>query len=212
MKINIETESGDTYANAFLPDIYCDVTYYIGATLSRKYREGYVLAESMNHGIEYHETVRFVKEKREYFLKVPKHTEYTSTRDLEVPIEHGISYPIYVYKLAQDFETITDSQYGDYEVPLSKFRAEIDTFEINNSSNVTENFSGDMATHNNMQVFPTFMEEYKMGIATLENVDSDIYIDRGINASYEKHLKLGEVTSLEALEQYGSGYFKIMEN
>ena len=45
-----------------------------------------------------------------------------------------------------------------------------------------------------------------------ENVDSDIYIDRGINAAFEKHLKLGEVTSLEALEQYGNGYFKIMES
>jgi hypothetical protein len=43
-------------------------------------------------------------------------------------------------------------------------------------------------------------------------VDSDIYIDRGINAAFEKHLKLGEVTSLEALEQYGNGYFKIMES
>jgi hypothetical protein len=69
-----------------------------------------------------------------------------------------------------------------------------------------------MELHNGMEVYPTFREEYRFGISTLENVDSDIYIDRGINAAFEKHLKLGEVTSLEALEQYGNGYFKIMES
>jgi hypothetical protein len=61
-------------------------------------------------------------------------------------------------------------------------------------------------------VFPTFREEYKMGMATMENVDSDIYINRGINAAFERHLKLQEVKTLEALEQFGNSYFKIMEN
>ena len=69
-----------------------------------------------------------------------------------------------------------------------------------------------MTKHNDLQVFPTYREGYRFGISILENVDSDIYIDRGINAAFEKHLKLGEVTSLEALEQYGNGYFKIMES
>lgn len=70
----------------------------------------------------------------------------------------------------------------------------------------------DMTEHNNMEAFPTFAEEYEIGIASIESVDSDIYIDRGINASFEKHLKLGEVTSLEALENYGNGFFKMMTN
>ena len=46
----------------------------------------------------------------------------------------------------------------------------------------------------------------------MQNVDSDIYIDRGINAALEKHLKLGEVFTLEALEQYGNGFFQMMKN
>lgn len=41
----------------------------------------------------------------------------------------------------------------------------------------------DMTEHNNMEAFPTFAEEYEIGIASIESVDSDIYIDRGINAS-----------------------------
>ena len=59
---------------------------------------------------------------------------------------------------------------------------------------------------------PVFSEEYKLGIAAPQSVKGDIYIDRGINAAFEKHLKLGEITSMEALEQYTNGYFKIMNN
>ena len=65
---------------------------------------------------------------------------------------------------------------------------------------------------NGMEVFPTYREEYRLGSSSLENIDSNIYIERGINAAFEKHLKLGEVVSLEALVQYGNGYFKIMES
>jgi hypothetical protein len=65
---------------------------------------------------------------------------------------------------------------------------------------------------NGLTVFPVFRQEYMFGSATMQNVDADIYIDRGINAAIDKHLKLGEVTSMEALENYNNGYFKIMNN
>jgi hypothetical protein len=42
-------------------------------------------------------------------------------------------------------------------------------------------------------------------------VEADIYIDRGINAAFEKHLKLQEFRTMEALENYGNGWFKINE-
>ena len=69
-----------------------------------------------------------------------------------------------------------------------------------------------MESHNGVKVAPVFMEEYNLGIASMENVDSNIYIDRGINAAFEKHLKLGETMTLEALENYGNNYFKIMDS
>ena len=53
-------------------------------------------------------------------------------------------------------------------------------------------------------------EEYKIGTAYPQNLDTNMYIDRKINAAFEKHLKLGEVTTIEALEQYTNGYFEIM--
>ena len=72
--------------------------------------------------------------------------------------------------------------------------------------------TNDFELYNGTRVFPVFREEYMMGMACMQNVDSDIYIDRGINTAFEKHLKLGEVTSIESLEQYGNRFFKIIEN
>ena len=63
--------------------------------------------------------------------------------------------------------------------------------------------------NNGMIATPVFRTEYNLFSSTPQNVDSDIYIDRGINAAFEKHIKLQEVHTLEALENYGNGYFKI---
>ena len=107
---------------------------------------------------------------------------------------------------------VDESQYdSEYSVAIADFRVDIDVFS-GNSDTYSEKYDNEMEKRNGLQVFPTFREEYKLGNSIIENIDSDIYIDRGINAAYERHLKLGEVTSLEALEQYGNGYFKIMEN
>ena len=198
-------------------DIYCDITYYIGATLKRTTNTSYKLAYSgsvtsnnYNYGVRYDETVKFVKENREFYLKV-KSTKGEIPKTFNSPSAHSVSYPIYVYKLKQELHDIKGDEYGTYfESPIARFKTEINLID----GDLKTNFSGynDMDDYNNVHVSPTFKEEYMLGISSLENVDSDIYIERGINAAFERHLKLGEVTSMEALEQYGVNYFKIMEN
>ena len=209
-------ESGGTLC---YDDIFCDMTYYKGATLSRRYGSTYNLASFdrdepyQNHGVEYKETVRFVKTNWEYYLQKPSNSGSTLPTLENSPCNHSISYPVYVYVLTQDLERVDESQYdSEYAVPMANFKANINVFTSCTEDTYSHNYSGDMVTHNGLEVFPVYREEYRFGISTLENVDSDIYIDRGINAAFEKHLKLGEVTSLEALEQYGNGYFKIMES
>lgn len=197
-------------------DIYCDVTYYVGATLGLISGGTYYLAYSggvetnnYNYGVEYKETVKFVKENREYYLKKMVGKQIPMT--FNSPSAHTISYPIYVYKLYQEMTDVETDIYGTYyEAPLAAFKTEINLI----NSSLTTNYSGytDMDTYNNIHVTPTLKQEYMLGISSLENIDSDIYIERGINAAFERHLKLGEVTSLEALEQYSNGYFKIIEN
>lgn len=194
-----------------LDDIRCDITYYIGATLSRKKDEKYKLAEGYNHGVKYTETVKFVKTPTKYYLRVPS-KKVLPIRKL-IPMNNNLYIPIYTYKLEQDKTRIDSHLYESrYDVALADFEAIIPLMTLNNG-NVKNEFDDweDMAKRNNMEVFPVFREEYKLGISTIEKIDSDIYIDRGVSASFEKHLKLGEVYSLEALEQFGNGYFKIME-
>ena len=192
-----------------LDDIRCDITYYVGATLSRTKGGHYQLADNTeyNTGVKYTETVRFVKTEEKYFLRKPN--KKVLPIDELKPSNNDVYFPIYIYKLEQDKTAINSTLYGtSYEVALANFEA---TINIKNGSKWEYDNWKDMAKRNNLEVFPVFREEYKMGISTIEKIDSDIYIDRGINASFEKHLKLGEVYSLEALEQYGNGYFKIIE-
>lgn len=230
--IQLATEVKDTLEESgktkfMKDDIYCDITYYVGATLSRIEGKQYNLSSKArgdkhntsngefyysNYGVEYIETVRFVKTNWEYYLKKPKDEESTLPSKRKDPCKHSISYPVYVYVLTQDLTRVDESQYDtEYSVPMADFKFEINVFS-GNSDTFADRYPEEMTKHNDLQVFPTYREEYRFGISALENVDSDIYIDRGINAAFEKHLKLGEVTSLEALEQYGNGYFKIMES
>lgn len=208
-------EENEEESHVFYDDIFCDVTYYIGATLRRKEGENFNICyeeNRSNYGVEYTETVQFVKENREYYLKKPPKSGDVIPSKVNDVSRHSISYPIYVYKMRQQLEHVDDSQYdSSYEVPMADFRFNINIFS-GDSDTFKQKYSGDMASHNDLQVFPVFREEYRLGSSVIENIDSDIYIDRGINAAFEKHLKLGEVTSLEALEQYGNGYFKIMES
>ena len=49
---------------------------------------------------------------------------------------------------------------------------------------------------------PVFREEYKFGVSMKENIESDIYIDRGVSSAFERHLNLLNVNSMESLEQF----------
>jgi hypothetical protein len=115
--------------------------------------------------------------------------------------------------LEQKTERIDDNTYDTpYEDNLAIFNATIERPFINDwESGLTECGEISGTTLSGDTYLPLFLEEYKLGTAAPQSVKGDIYIDRGINAAFEKHLKLGEVTTLEALMQYGNGYFKITD-
>lgn len=149
-------------------------------------------------------TIVYDKEKSSYSISGDSGVEYTEIVEFEkVKTEYYLgndshSYPIYVYKLRQ----------GDS--PTTSFTAPINVFD---SGLITTYSSIDgMDDYNGLDAYPTFQDAYNIGISSLPIVDSDVNIDRGNNAAFEKHLKIGEVTSLEALENYTNGYFKMMEN
>ena len=191
-------------------DIYCDVNYNVGNIYvlyetiveGKKVQRSRVANKTLDgfdgSGITYTETVQFEKARVEYYLKQRvKGSSPSDVRKLDV---HSISYPIYVYRLKQKEELIDDNSYNTtYIDNLSSFTIKADRKYDNDYES-----SGDTKA-------PIIREEYRVGVSAKENIKGNIYIDRGINSAFEKHLKLGEVASLEALENYGNNFFKIMD-
>jgi hypothetical protein len=63
-----------------------------------------------------------------------------------------------------------------------------------------------------MTALPVFRNGTKIGKSMVQKDASDIYIDRGRSAAFERHLKLGEALTMEALENYGNGWFLMLTN
>lgn len=184
-------------------NIFCDIEYCIGATLKRESGGEFQLATTLkngvkaNYGVKYTETVQFVKSNVEYYLK-QSNSKATPVENKTVKT-HSVSYPVVCYLLKQDDDGTTP-----FEMQSLTF------YGSSASPSIPEN--GDMEKFNGTTVYPVFRQEYMFGNSSMEKVDTDIYIDRGINAALDKHLKLGEVTNMEALLEYNNGFFKIMNN
>ena len=180
----MEVYMNQSPTNVISNGLQCNVTYNIGATLKMNVDENgsttYTIDES-DYGVQYTETVEFVKTKVEYYLGTD-----------------NVSYPIYIYKLKQ----------GEGE--KASFMARIDIFDDKIVDNYSEREG--MEKYNGIEFCPTFTRAFNIGVVSLPAIESEVNIDRGNSAAFEKHLKLGEVTSFEALENYSNGYFKIMEN
>lgn len=105
-------------------------------------------------------------------------------------------YMMNYYDMVFETKNYTDDTYGhNVTVPIAKFSCKMNSFDNDNYVN-----------------FPLIREEYKLGSSSHEKIESDIYINRGTARAIDNHIKLMEVRSLESLEQYGNGYFKIIKN
>ena len=187
--------------------VWCDIEYVLGGTWtgSKRYKNGLYVgmtyskpSGSFNPGVTYKETVKFVRTQVQYKLARGKDGQIPVT--FNSPTANTLSYPIVCYILEQNIEELKYEYDIRYDYPVAKFEM---TLPPN---------SGWCGYGTSAEVFPVFRQEYLLGSATMQKLDVDIYIERGTNAAFEKHLKLGEVTSMEALEQYSNGYFKMMDN
>lgn len=191
--------------------VYCDIDYVIGGTFTAETKTKRVDGVSLNigtvyglagngcsSGVTYHETVKFVRSETQYKLSLGVNGQIPTT--INAASSHTLCYPVVCYKLEQGSQLINSDYGGRYEYPVADFEMELPPTE------------GWVGYDRDTELFPVFRQEYLFGSATMQKLDVDIYIDRGTNAAFEKHLKLGEVTSMEALEQLGNGYFKMMDN
>lgn len=70
-------------------------------------------------------------------------------------------------------------------------------------------YIGEGMNETNTSLSAITKEEYLFGIISPPEVQNDVFIDRGINTVLDKHLRLSEITNIEALERYGNGFYKL---
>jgi len=100
--------------------------------------------------------------------------------------------------LYKDFELlnkpVTDEFGFTYNAPLTEFE-----------------FTGEGWNDTNTSLSALTKEEYLFGITQPPEVQSDVFIDRGATTVLEKHLRFSEVESLEHLERYNNGFYRLVK-
>ena len=176
-------------------------TYYIGAILYfdeenyeySLFSEHYNLpknAESLN-GVMYQDICTLVKKPIKYYLN------------------SGQSYNIYYYDILFDNEMVT-YKVDTVELPMSTFKV------VLNTTDIPEWVQGDteisFSRFNGLDYSPLFRQDYKLGSSSLENITDNIYIERQILKPHEHNLQLLDIHTMDALEKYGNGKIKIINN
>lgn len=83
---------------------------------------------------------------------------------------------------------------------------------LGNSGAILNNILTDFTTKRTEPDY-IYSKEYRtddlIGVTFNPIVDAKIVVDRGLNASFERHLKLGEVKTLDDLMNYGNNFFNV---
>ena len=155
-----------------------------------EYQIGAIMNSSfviISDGVRYKDTVSVTKETCDYKL------------------DDVSSFILYYYKFEYYNTFDKYNEYCDAYVKINKAYFEHDLIYSSGTNNYRAKYDG-------MIYAPVFREEYKIGSSSLENIQSDIYIDRGFSSSFERHLNLLSVKSMEALENFGNGFYNIIES
>lgn len=70
-------------------------------------------------------------------------------------------------------------------------------------------FVGQGWNQTNISLSALTKQEYLFGIISPPEVQSDVFIDRGITTVMDRHLKMSEITNLGQLVRYGNGFYKL---
>ena len=109
-------------------------------------------------------------------------------------LSNNENYPIRYYKVNKDIEEMFSYEKGVYvEVAMCDWFLEPSMYEDNGGV-----------------VSPAIRKEELLGYSMPETLTNNIYIDRGYSTALDKHLRMGEISSFEALEKYGNGSFNII--
>lgn len=182
--------------NSINETMKCKFIYHMGAIITCDETQYKVSTDEYEQGVIYEDIVSIQEKQTMYY-----YDEFSA-----IPIKY--------YDFDYNTKYITMNEYSNatIEVNQSKYWFKIDDL-INNKNNENEaKNNNSRALYDGLIAASVFREEYKLGIAMKENIENDIYIDRGVSNAFEKHLNLLNVNSFESLEQFGNNFFNIIES
>ena len=78
---------------------------------------------------------------------------------------------------------------------------------------ISSNFRTNVSNERDLQKVNLFRNDYYNGITFHPKKDIDVYINRGISAAFEKHIKFSEVKTLDDMVNYSNGsFFKMISD
>lgn len=115
------------------------------------------------------------------------------------------------------FDAINDSNMGTplqstgllYHDYTGKTRAVISNGSKISIPYTDFDFVGQGWNETNLSLSALTKIEYLFGIISPPEVQSDVFIDRGITTVMDMHLKMSEITNLGQLGRYGNGFYKL---
>ena len=204
---SIDASPSELYGNAKGTSITgSPITFSLNSIMSsitNNVSDGYYIRYTEEEGYMYYPGIKYVD---------------TLTLNLdEIPyyIDNDTSYPINYYRIGRDMSSTipNDNVNGFVNVNRSRFEMPILIYKKVDDKVVPNSdiFTSDKLfnDYNNMVISPLFRQDGYFGFDLNQKVESDIYVNRGSAAVLDRHIKLGEIESMEALENYGNKWFNI---
>ena len=168
----------------------CEFVYHLGATVY--YYSGNTTYRLYDKGtsVKYIERVHLTLQPCLYYLD---EMEYYPVKYYDLPITENVTLNDFSNKIV----TVTRSTFFK-TVNLWGKDTEVDDIVDEVGKQYT--------------ALPLMRTESNLGMAIQQNIDEDIYINRGLSAAFERYVKLGEVSTMEALSNYGNGWFKMLSD
>jgi hypothetical protein len=104
-----------------------------------------------------------------------------------------------------------DNKIINYFPNLINLRNSLD-FDVPEEVNTTISYIGEGWNSGNTTLSAVVKEEIYLGIVSSPEVQTDVFIDRGVTSALENHLRLSEIESVEHLVRYGNGYYNVVKN
>lgn len=198
-----EDENEDNNVQCADKTIYIDFEYYIGAIckVDSETNEINIVEEEGDIGTRYTQGIKCVET---CILESGYTTYHTSESE---------GYQIKIFDIKRDIATVKNTHYNvQYGVPQTRFEVYRGAVcpNVDEECNADKNTKGAYYAYDNgFNAFPTLRREHEIGNSMRENINNNIYIERGIHVIMDKQMKLLEIKSLKALEKYGNGAFNL---